>query len=189
MKRTKARARAWMALIVWFSAILFWLAPFVTVQHAEKNTDAHVQKPALPTPTPSIQFKDQRARKLYTFLVGRNSPLADHADFFVEMADKYALPYNLSVAIACKESSCGKNLANDYNAWGITSGKAHPRFRAFSSWQEGIEAHAALLSGGYRLSMVSGMQEKYCPSFECSNTWSEDVTDFSEQIMNEEVKQ
>lgn len=146
------------------------------------NAYAMTETTPTPTPTPP-SFKDERAQKLYNFLSSVNSPLANYADYFVAMADKYDLPYTLSAAISCKESSCGKHLANSFNAWGITSGNpSGPRFRAFSSWEESIEAHARLLSKEYRFDMTKGIQRRYCPAVECSSTWSEDVTNFSKEM-------
>lgn len=127
------------------------------------------------------KFSDERVQKLYNKLSYYNSPLAGYAQYIVAVSDEYAIDYTLIAAIAGKESSFGKHLANDYNAWGITGGK-ETRFRAFVSWEEGIRFEAQLLSEQYRKDMVAGIQTRYCPSFQCSDSWVDDVTAFSGEI-------
>ena len=61
-----------------------------------------------------------KAQKIELFFrVNRgNAPLADYAEKFVEVANKYGLDYRLLPAIATVESSGGKNNFRKYNAWG-----------------------------------------------------------------------
>ena len=61
-----------------------------------------------------------KAQKIELFFrVNRNNaPLADYAEKFVEVANKYGLDYRLLPAIATVESSGGKNNFRKYNAWG-----------------------------------------------------------------------
>lgn len=126
-------------------------------------------------------FSDPRAEKVYKFLKGYNSPLAPYAELIVSEADRNGIPYTLVPAIAGKESSFGKHLANSYNAWGITGGK-ETRFRAFDSWADAIKNVSQLLGDHYLSDMVAGIQTRYCPSFECSTTWTNDVTGFAEAM-------
>ena len=60
--------------------------------------------------------------KLEAFFDKYNSPLRENAEDFVTAAEKYDMDYKLLPAIACMESSCGKNLIQgSYNpfGWGI----------------------------------------------------------------------
>lgn len=131
----------------------------------------------------TVSFKDPRSQKLYETLKRYNSPMAGSAGTFVQMADKYGIDWTLMPAIAGKESSFGKHLANDYNPFGLTTGKSSgPRFRPFTSFDEAIEAEAQLLSKSYKDEMYGAIQVRYCPSSECSDTWTQDVLAFSREV-------
>lgn len=132
----------------------------------------------------TTEAKDPRVRKVKEFLKAKGSPMVEHADEFVSLADAYGLDYTLMPAISCKESSCGKHLANTFNPFGMTTGKkTGPRFRAFGSWTEAIEAEAKLLSNNYRWNANRGIQQKYCPDVECHANWTDHVTGFSKEIL------
>lgn len=126
-----------------------------------------------------------RAIKLEKYLIERNSPLAPFAEVIVSEADKNDIPYTLVAAISGKESSFGKAIKpNSHNAWGVMAwDNAGTRYiRSFGTWTEGIEFVSNLLGENYRANMYKGIQQKYCPSYECSSTWVENVTSFSEEI-------
>lgn len=130
-------------------------------------------------------FEDTRVQKLYDFLRQKESPLSSHAQLIVDLSDEHDLPYTLIVAIAGKESSFGHAIKEgSHNAWGVmgwdANGKRH--IRNFSSWEEGIRFEARLLDENYRDKMARGIQETYCPSFECSDTWVSTVAGFQEEI-------
>lgn len=128
----------------------------------------------------TVSYKDLRTQRLYEDLKKAGSPMAGSAGTFVQMADKYGLDWTLMPAIAFKESSLGKHIANDFNPFGMTTGlKTGPRFRAFNSWEDAIETEAQLLSKHYRINSNAAIGAKYCPKEECSETWAEDVTNFS----------
>lgn len=128
----------------------------------------------------TVSYKDVRAQRLYEDLKKANSPMAGSAGTFIQMADKYGLDWTLMPAIAFKESSLGKHIANDFNPFGMTTGlKTGPRFRAFSSWEDAIETEAKLLSGNYRMNSNMAIGSKYCPASECSDNWAETVTNYS----------
>ncbi len=153
----------------------------------EKVYAEHIVSPlpignATPTHTP---YKDVRAEKLYQYLQENESPLAQYADFIIDQADRNDIPWTLSVAISGKESSFGKAIKpGSHNAWGIMAwdSAGNRSIRVFNSWKESITFHASLIGKYYRADMNKGIQTRYCPSFECSNTWVENVTSFSEQI-------
>lgn len=126
-----------------------------------------------------------REDKVKAYLEERNSPLAPYAGYIVEMADRYDIPWTLSVSIAHKESSLETaGNTTDYNAWGIMTwdDKGTRSIREFKSWRESIKYHAALISKSYRENMNKAIQVKYCPSFECSDTWTKDVTRAQKEI-------
>lgn len=130
-------------------------------------------------------FSDPRAEKVYKFLKEYNSPLAPYAELIVSEADANGIPYTLVPAIAGKESTFGRHIQEgSFNAWGVMAwDKAGNRsIRVFSSWQDGIAFEAKLLGDNYMTDMVGGIQTRYCPSFECSNTWTNDVTGFAEEM-------
>lgn len=128
-----------------------------------------------------------REEKLKVFLESKNSPLASYSDYIVKVSDENDISWTLIVSIAGKESSFGVHIKpQSFNAWGIMSwDDSGKRFiREFKSWKEAILFEAKLLSTSYRLNMNKAIQEKYCPSFECSNTWVENVTAFQKEINN-----
>ncbi len=69
--------------------------------------------------SPSATFSDTRIKKVYDYLVSKNSPLADYAELIVKEADKNDISWTLVVAISGKESSFGTVIKPDsHNAWG-----------------------------------------------------------------------
>jgi len=97
----------------------------------------------------TISYKKiDREKQLKEFLEDYNSPLANNADKFVEVADKYDMDYRLLPAISCLESSCGKFLIpNTYNpfGWGIYG----DNYIAFTDYDEAIETVGKGLHEGY----------------------------------------
>ncbi len=128
---------------------------------------------------------DIRILKVDLFLKKNNSPLAGYGEYIVGLADKYDIPWTLVVAISGKESGFGKNIKpNSYNAWGVMAWdfKGKRFIRSFRSWEEGIAFESRLLGENYRLNSIQAIGTKYCPAFECSNTWAKDVTGFQEEV-------
>lgn len=138
--------------------------------------------------TPPATLKPAtREEKLKVFLESKNSPLTTYADYIVKVSDEYDLSWTLIVSIAGKESSFGRHIKpNSFNAWGVMQWdeKGKRSIRSFTSWKEGILFEAKLLSNSYRANMNKAIQEKYCPSFECSDTWVTHVTGFQKEINN-----
>jgi len=123
---------------------------------------------------------NQKAQKIETyFRVNRgNAPLADYAEKFVEVANKYGLDYRLLPAIATVESSGGKNNFRKYNAWGWGS-------RGFSSFEEGIEIVGKGLKNNYiekGMDTVEEIAPIYCPPN--YKNWTRSVNQFMEEIEN-----
>jgi len=159
-----------------------------TVKVAPAAAPAESKQVVVQVATPAATFKSlTRVEKLETYLKENNSPLADYADYIVEMADKYDISYTLSVAIALKESSLETaGDTTDFNAWGIMTWDLNGKrsIRKFTSWKESIKYHTALISNSYRVNMNKAIQEKYCPSFECSDSWVAHVTGAQKEINN-----
>lgn len=86
-----------------------------------------------------IKFEeDNRVENLKNYLESRNSPLADSAETFVEVADEYGLDYRFLPAIAGIESNFGKvQLADSYNPFGWGGGLIY-----FESFDEAIRTVA-----------------------------------------------
>ena len=120
----------------------------------------------------------QKAKKIETyFRVNRNNaPLADYAEKFVEVANKYGLDYRLLPAIAVMESGGGKSLFRSYNAWGY--GKY-----SFNSFEEGIEIVGKGLKEGYidkgRVTPAQ-IAPIYCPPN--ATNWARSVQKFMNEI-------
>lgn len=86
---------------------------------------------------------DPRAQILKDYLDKHNSPLADHAQDFIDAADMYDVDWRLVPAIAGTESTFGKAipgghdpLYTTYNAWGW--GVYGTQALGFESWKDGI---------------------------------------------------
>ena len=114
---------------------------------------------------------DNRVKILKTCLATYNSPLADHAQTFVETADTYNLDWKLVAAIAGLESGYGKAIpANSYNAWGW--GVYGTNVHYFTSWEDGIET----VSKGLRENYLKDQKELNVyavgQSYAASPTWA-----------------
>ena len=93
-------------------------------------------------------YEFDREGVLVKFFESFGSPLKSNAKTFVDVADKYGIDYRYLPAIACMESSCGKNLIpGTYNpfGWGIYGSN----YISFASYDEAIEAVGRGLRVGY----------------------------------------
>lgn len=78
--------------------------------------------------------RDNRVENLKKYLETKNSPLADCAETFVEVADAYGLDYRFLPAVAGIESNFGQiQIENSYNPFGWGGGLA-----GFDSFDEAI---------------------------------------------------
>lgn len=169
--------------------ILFMLAGLVSgITSGLKPVKVHSPLAISPSPVviETAEVKVDREQKLYDYLRKHNSPLAGQSALIIEASDEYGIDYTLIPAIAGKESSFGKAIKQgSYNAWGIMAWDeaGNRSVRIFNSWKEAINFEAKLLAENYRWNMNRGIQQKYCPDFECSPTWASDITSFSEAII------
>lgn len=125
-----------------------------------------------------------KAQKIELFFrVNRNNaPLADYAEKFVEVANKYGLDYRLLPAIATVESGGGKSNFRSYNAWGWGN-------KGFSSFEEGIEVVGRGLKTGYidkGRDTVEEIAPVYCPPN--YKNWARSVNQFMLEIERIESK-
>ena len=82
--------------------------------------------------------EDKRVETLRAYLESKNSPLAENAETFVEVADEYELDYRFLPAIAGIESNFGRaQLKNSYNPFGWGGGYIY-----FESFDEAIRTVA-----------------------------------------------
>ena len=132
---------------------------FSLINPTSANADQRVRgasaKIALVTNLPE---EDVRAKILKSYLEKNNSPLAEHADAFVENADKYDLDWRLVAAIAGNESGFGLHIPySSYNAWGW--GVYGTNVHYFSSWEDGIET------------VSKNLREKYMDRWGATNVY------------------
>lgn len=173
-----------------FSGLIIHSIPNDDKSLTVARTAEAVETAAQPQAEIQVVYKermDQRGEKLGLFLKENNSPLTPYADHIVKEADRLDIPWTLVAAISGKESTFGKHIKpGSHNAWGIMAWDSNKKryIRSFNSWEEGITFVSELLAKHYRENMNRGIQEKYCPSFECSTTWVDDVTSFQKEINN-----
>jgi hypothetical protein len=123
--------------------------------------------------------KDPRVAYTKQFLRKHDSVLYDHAEYIVEMADKYQIDYRLIPAIAMQESNlCRVIPVNSYNCWGwgIYGGKV----TRFTSYPEAIETVSRGLKTGYvdqGLTTPDQIMQKYTPSSP-NGAWARGVNFF-----------
>lgn len=136
----------------------------------------------------SIVRKESRPLILKKYLEAHHSPLADHADYLIEAANKYDLDWRLLPAIAGQESTFCRTIPEDsYNCWGWG---VHSRGTLkFNTWKEAIETVAKGLRENY---LDQGYQtpekimEIYCPRSvtEANGSWATGVKYFIWELEN-----
>lgn len=126
-----------------------------------------------------------RAVKVTTlekFFKKYNSPLINHAETFVLVAERYNMDYKLLPSIACMESTCAKFLINgSYNpfGWGIYGSNVV----RFKNYDEAIETVGKGIYTGYVLKGAD-TPEKIAPIYTPPNhrNWLSGVRYFSNEI-------
>jgi hypothetical protein len=124
-------------------------------------------------PTYTYQPDSTKVRNVREYLEGRNSPLAQYAEVFVEAADHYGIDYRIIAAISIIESSGGKHNFRPHNAWGWGR-------MTFSSWEEGIWTVSKGIGGYYSRGLTTPklISTYYCPPN--AQRWAQNV----ELVMN-----
>lgn len=127
---------------------------------------------------------DFRTLALEKFLEIYNSPLANYASVFVEIADKYQVDWRLVPAITGVESTFGRRIpSGSFNAYGWGNGKI-----TFASWEESIEVVTKTLKEKYidrGLDTPHEIARVYAPP---SLTWGNKVSYFMKKIQETKEK-
>ena len=132
--------------------------------------------------TTKIQTGDARPELIRNYLSTHESPLEPLADFIVQTADKYAIDYRLTTAIAQQESNlCKKVPENSYNCWGW--GIHSKGTLGFNSFEEGIDT----VSQGIKFNYIDEgyvtpdeIMQKYTPL--SNGSWAFGVNLFMSQM-------
>lgn len=156
-------------------------------------TQAMAQTMPKPASLPSLLVIDQphvddkRAKILEAYLQQYNSPLASHADTFIDQADKNNIDWKWVAAIAGVESYFGHQIPPySYNGWGY--GVYGNNVRRFASWDEGIGVVSSALRNDYMNSW--GAQNIYqIGSFYAADPrWANKVTHFVAELEEFEMR-
>lgn len=141
---------------------------------------------SLPSSLPSISGQvlgtDARADVIKEYLYLYDSPLEPYANLIVENADRYALDFRLTTAIAQKESNLCKRIPEDsHNCWGW--GIHSKGTLGFSSYEEAIETVSRGLKEEYidkGYDTVEEIMAKYTPL--SNGSWAYGVTKFMTEM-------
>lgn len=121
---------------------------------------------------------DNRVAILKSFFRQHNSPLYEHSEFIVQMADKYNIDFRLVPAISMQESNACKVIPdNSYNCWGW--GIYGNLVTRFGSYPEAIETVTKGLKQNYidkGYVEVEDIMKKYNPS--SNGSWAYGVNTF-----------
>lgn len=136
-----------------------------------------------------INMADGRAAILREFLQTYRSPLSDHAEKFIEVADKYQLPWTLLPAICGKESGFGKVVPlGSYNCFGWAVYTNQSTGTTFANWEDAIEKVGKGLKRDYfdkGLTTLEQIERYYTPiSANRDNSWRGDVAYFQQELEN-----
>lgn len=129
-----------------------------------------------------ITASDARAPLIKRFFASYRSPLAEEADTFISVAEKYHLDFRLLPAIAMHESGGGKAIpSNSFNPFGF--GIYAGNVTRFASWAEGIDRVGKAMKTDYMdrgLKTPEEIMSKYTPS--SNGAWAAGIKDFMNEI-------
>lgn len=161
---------------------------FIFAAISPQQTQASVKTSApsailagLHTNTPVQPVADNRAKILKEYLAQYDSPLAEHADTFVQEADKQNIDWKLVPAITGVESYFGQLIPPySYNGWGyhVYDGNV----RGFASWDEGIEVVTAALREDYMNAWGAENIHQIGSIYAADPLWSSKVSHFYEEL-------
>jgi len=130
----------------------------------------------------TITEEEGRVEKIKQFLHRYSSPLEEHADLIVQVADGYNLDYRLIPAIAMQESNLCRRIPEDsHNCWGF--GIYGKKVTRFENYPQAIETITKTLATKYRdkgLITPVEIMSMYTPSSDGS--WAKSVAHFMNQI-------
>lgn len=136
-----------------------------------------------------VTAADARALLLQSFLQSHDSPLAPHANFIVEEADRNGIDFRLVVAIAMCESNLGKKMpsSDSYNAWGIAVYSGQTSGAEFGNWSEAISWVSTYIRERYYEKGLTDLKEIGAvwapPSVEKGYSWTNCVDTFQQSIL------
>jgi hypothetical protein len=122
------------------------------------------------------------ASQVQDYLTAKHSALASNAPQFIDLGRQYDVDPRLVAAIAGAETTFGKNVCADYNAWNWFHRGTCPE-SAFTSYEEGLQhvtkfMRRSYLNKGY--TSIELIQAKYCVKG-CEN-WTPLVTRFYDEM-------
>jgi hypothetical protein len=129
----------------------------------------------------TTQSYDTRRLALRAYLMSYHSPLAQYADYYVAMADKYGLPWNLVPAITGTESTFGQQApanCNNFYGYGIYGSNV----LCFTSVEAGIETVSKALREQYVNTWGATTVDEIGHLYAASPTWSAHTTFFMKQM-------
>lgn len=127
------------------------------------------------------QKEDNRAKILEAYLKKYNSPLATHAQTFIDEADKNDLDWKWVAAIAGVESYFGQQIPPySYNAWGY--GVYGNNVRRFASWDDGIATVSKALREDYIDSWGASNIYQVGSFYAADKAWANKVTRFITEL-------
>jgi hypothetical protein len=125
--------------------------------------------------------QDNRAEILRAYLQTYNSPLADHAETFIQQADKNQLDWKLVAAISGVESYYGQMIPPySYNGWGF--GVYGTNVRYFTSWDDGIIAVSTALRQEYMNQRGATNVYEIGSTYAAERQWANKVMRYSNEI-------
>jgi hypothetical protein len=129
-----------------------------------------------------VATSDARIANLKRFFRKYNSPLYDHAEYVVQVADENSLDYRLLPAIAMQESGlCRQIPHNSHNCWGW--GIYGSKVTRFASYPDAIDAVSKGLKKNYidrGLTTANQIMEVYTPS--SNGSWAHGVNTFLQAL-------
>lgn len=161
------------------------------IQHLEKATPVSSLAEGNTIQVEEVQAQeDKRVEALEDFFTHYQSPLAESAATFVEVADQYGMDWTLLPAIASQESGFGKKTPScaSYNPFGWTSTTSPCGFWRFESFDDSIRTVAQRISelSAYSDFRASGEIQDIAKKYNSEQTdeWISKVTYFQEIIKN-----
>ena len=168
---------------------VFLVAFFLIATFSQEKTYA-AEKTSAPSATLALAPKDveidNRGKILNAYLVKYNSPLAEHADTFIEQADKYNLDWKLVAAISGVESYYGQHIpAYSYNGWGF--GVYGSNVLRFTSWDDGIATVSQALRNEYMDARGATNVYEIGATYAADPRWAYKVQHFIDEIASFEA--
>lgn len=179
---------------MWFPVTLLLLGMSLTLLFQEKRVSPNLSLSSIaladevnaitvnPILVQNPPTRDIRISALHRFLQEINSPLLNHAEDLVTVADTYGLDYALLPAIAMQESGgCRTIPENSHNCWGY--GIYGSKVTRFSSYPEAFDRVAKTIKETYIKSGLTNptlLENKWTPK--SSGSWSYSVNFFMSKI-------